>query len=281
MIIYGEYLFLQNSIAGLMILMLTGKICGTSLSGKKILWGSILCGIYSFIIFYEGLPWWLAGLSKIAFSILLIIIVFPRLNFRNIIKTVLIFYIISFASGGIVIGSLYFFNDMGITARGVFYIGQLTYIKIMTGMMLAWICIYAFAALLKEKLRKGRAEAGLRVTFGKRTAVLKGFVDTGNFLKDPISGRPVCIAKKRAIASLIPKEEQFCIIPYITLESGNGLLFGVKPDKAILVAKGRKPQAVSIVLAFYEGDLPMDRNGEQYDVLLHEALTEGGVLQVG
>ncbi len=281
MVIYGEYLFLQNSIAGLMILMLTGKICGASLSGIRLLAGSILCGIYSFIIFYDGLSWLAAGLLKIAFSVLLIILVFPHLNVRNTIKTVLIFYIISFASGGIVIGSLYFFNDSGITARGVFYIGQITYIKIVTGMMLAWICIYAFALLLKEKLRRGRAEAGLRVTFGKRTAVLKGFVDTGNFLKDPISGRPVCIAKKRSIEDLIPREDQFCIIPYISVGNGNGLLSAVKPDKAILLAKGRKPQAVSIVLALSEGDLPMDSNGEQYDVLLHEALTEGGVLKVG
>lgn len=281
MVIYGEYLFLENSLAGIIILMLTSKICGLHPSLKRIILGGGLCGIYSFIIFYEGLPWWLWPVVKVGFSLFLVTLVYSTKTIEYTLKTLLIFYIISLATGGIAIGSLFFFNDSGITAGGAFYIGHTTYMKIFSGMLMAWIGIYGFSVLLKERLQKSRTEAKLRVTLGNRTMLLNGFVDTGNFLKDPISGRPVCIATKKVIDELMPGGAQFCIVPYKSIDSDGGLLQGIRPDKAVLLAKGKKPYGVNIILALSKGALPINRSGEQYDVLLHQALTEGGIIEIG
>ncbi len=279
MVIYAEYLFLENGVAGFMILLLTGRICGFPSSGSRLVLGSVLCGLYAFILFWEGLPWWLAALFKVIFSVGVVVLVFPSLRGKGILRALLIFYLVSFAMGGIVIGSLYFFNSAGITARGAFYIGQITYIKVFLGLALAWAGIYAFSSLLKARLRKDRSEAELRVTLGNQTVTMKGFVDTGNFLRDPISGRPVCVTTEQVIEELAPEETQFCLVPYRGVDKEGGLLTGIRPDSAFLLTSGRKPRAVNIILAMSKGELPVGHDGRKYDVLLHEALVEGGILQ--
>ncbi len=279
MIIYAEYLFLENGIAGFMILLLTRRICGFSSSRWRIVVGSVLCGLYAFILFWEGMSWWFAALLKVAFSVCVTALVFPCLPWKSKARVILVFYLVSFAMGGIVVGSMYFFGSAGVAAGGAFYTGQITYIKVFSGMALAFMGLYVFSAFLKERLRRGGTEAELQVTLGGHTETLKGFVDTGNFLRDPISGRPVCVAAKDAVEKLAPEDSQFCLIPYRSVDKEEGLLSGVRPDSAVLLAPGREPQAVSVILAISKRELPAGRDGKKYDVLLHEALTEGGILQ--
>lgn len=46
----------------------------------------------------------------------------------------------------------------------------------------------------------------LRVRVGDRTAVLRGLLDTGNRLRDPITGRPVVIVSPAALMGLVPED---------------------------------------------------------------------------
>ena len=146
-------------------------------------------------------------------------------------------------------------------------------------MALGWIALSIFAGFLKDRVRKNRDEAELRVTLGGNSVTLKGFIDTGNILRDPITGRPVCVAAKQAMEGLVPEAAQFCLIPYRSINKKEGLLTGIRPDSAVLSASGRKPKAVNIILAVSKGELPVGQDGRRYDVLLHETLTEGGILQ--
>jgi len=57
LVIYGEYLFIENTVTGFIILSVTAnilhnKIMTTKLGKTKMAAGSIFCGIFSFVIFY-------------------------------------------------------------------------------------------------------------------------------------------------------------------------------------------------------------------------------------
>ena len=45
MVIYGEYLFAENFIAGLLLILLTGKVAGYMPSAARALAAAVLCGI--------------------------------------------------------------------------------------------------------------------------------------------------------------------------------------------------------------------------------------------
>lgn len=277
MTIYGEYLFLENAIAGFLILALTSGICGAQASRPRLIFGSILCGIYSFIIFCEGISWGLAALIKVLFSMALIVIVFNWGRWRKYLKILMVFYIISFVFGGLILASLYFFKGNGITSSGAFYIGRITYLRLSIGMFAAWIVMLMFSRFIKGRLIKNKIEAKLRIKQNGKEIILKGFIDTGNFLKDPISGRPVCIASKAALIGLSFEEKQFCIIPYKSIDNPKGILRGVRLDKTELIIK-EKSKIIDIVLALSEASSHMGGNGEEYDVILHESLIGGGIL---
>jgi tryptophan-rich sensory protein len=98
-VIYAEYLFIENLITGGLILTLTGRISGIRVKRIPLVLGSILCGIYSFILFWDHLLPQIAIFSKVAFSVLVVLLVFPTKKIKRLARTILIFYIISLALG--------------------------------------------------------------------------------------------------------------------------------------------------------------------------------------
>ena len=77
-----------------------------------------------------------------------------------------------------------------------------------------------------------------------RNALIKGFLDTGNSLKDSITGLPVIIIGRNVAESILSDAEKFLeltscveklkIIPYHTVDGKNSILPAFKPDKVTL-----------------------------------------------
>lgn len=295
MVIYAEYLFLENGLAGLVVLVLTKKLCGLETRRWKIAAGSILCGLYAFIIFWESLGFWAALLLKIGFSLGVVALVFPCTTLRRWCQGVLIFYMVSFAMGGIAIGTMYFMNIKGVTAGGAFYIGDITYPKVAVGIVLTWFLLSYLASFLKERLMKARTEVEVEISFGSETGIMKGMVDTGNFLTDPIYGKPVFLITKKAIQKLLPEYKdigsrdfiesaesevsRFHFIPYRSVGLKEGLLLGIRPDKVVLRDREKGAKCVDIILGIYQGTFPIGWDGKKYDLLLHPAVLEGGIAE--
>ena len=51
MVVYAEYLFLENFITGLIILYFSGRICGRKTKKIRLCAGGALCGLFSFTLF--------------------------------------------------------------------------------------------------------------------------------------------------------------------------------------------------------------------------------------
>jgi hypothetical protein len=78
-VIYAEYLFLENAATGWIILLLTGKVAGIRCNKWLLFTGSVLCGIYSFVLFLDTLSPVLSLLTKLGFSAVVVFLVFrPR-----------------------------------------------------------------------------------------------------------------------------------------------------------------------------------------------------------
>ncbi len=105
-----------------------------------------------------------------------------------------------------------------------------------------------------------------------RQLTIRGFVDTGNHLEEPLTGRPVSILEQQAADRLLPQgwEEQrgFFLIPYHTVGNGQGWMRAVTLDRMI-VGEGKGQTVVERpVLALGCGRL--SGQGE-FELLLHPA----------
>lgn len=67
MVIYGEYLFLENFLTGLIITYFTGRIAGAAAGRLRLLLCGLLCGAFSFTMF-AALPGAVTAASKLLFA---------------------------------------------------------------------------------------------------------------------------------------------------------------------------------------------------------------------
>lgn len=293
MVIYAEYLFLENALAGFMIVWLTKKLCGFPVSLKRLIIGSALSGLYAFVLFWDSLPWWGGLLSKVLFSMGMVVFLFPKKRWRQLARALLIFYIVSFATGGIAIGMMYFFQLTGVTLAGSFYIGQITYLKALIGIVLAWTGLSIFASFVKDRLRGRGKGVELLIAIGASEMRFRGMIDTGNFLVDPSTGKPVSLITFTAMCQLVPNwaevetgkipkatalEGRTYWIPYQAIGQKEGLLVGVVPDRITILDEKNGPWISDFILAVYHGNFPDSWVGQRIEVLLHPSVMEGGIL---
>lgn len=133
----------------------------------------------------------------------------------------------------------------------------------------------AGGVLLAQALWKGIHEAAcerscryqVTLFYQGRQAEAEGFLDTGNRLKDPASGRPVHVADRRLLEALCPKPEGVSMIPYRTIDGGGSVLTAVTLDRMEAVQGKRCLVFERPLVAVSPGALKM-KNGCR--ILLHE-----------
>lgn len=305
MVIYAEYLFAENFITGGIILILTGKIAGVKIRKSLLIMGSILCGLYAFILFWEGLRPWCAILLKLLFSLGITAMVFPVKSVKQMLKRWMIFYLVSFALGGITIGAAYFTGYHGVTQNASVYLQEISYFNILSGCLLSYILLSAFARFIKGRLMWERTRTHVHIEMDRKTVRLKGLVDTGNHLRDPFTGRPVLVVSLEAMAGLLSREimeiirqqeaveviyEQLMktdaagrirLIPYQSIGKSRGLLIGIRPDRLTIENPGDGEHGRSmpedVILAIYKEGFKRENQEEGYSILLHPSAMEGGI----
>jgi stage II sporulation protein GA (sporulation sigma-E factor processing peptidase) len=306
-VIYAEYLFLENAVTGAIILLLTGKISGIRSQKRLLVLGGILCGSYSFILFWDTLHPVLAILSKLGFSAALVLIVFQPKRLRPFARITLVFYLVSFAMGGITIGMMYFLGIAGVTRNSSVYLGAAGYLYILLGCALTFLLFSIFAEFIRGRLIKERTFADVEIAMEGRSVTMKGMVDTGNFLSDPLTGKPVMIISASAAKQLLPEEfvdeavkekdvqmlsdvlmnsayaSRIRMIPYQSIGQERGFLIGIRPDSIRIGIHNRMGSDRTVtasegaVLAICKGMFSGGQPEGGCSILLHPNIIEGGI----
>ena len=108
--------------------------------------------------------------------------------------------------------------------------------------------------------------AGCLAGEGLLQMVQEGFLDTGNRLRDPVSGRPVHVADRKLLEELCPGTDRVTMIPYRTIDGGGSVLGAVTLDRMEAVQGTRSLVYERPLVAASPASLKM-RNGCR--ILLH------------
>ncbi|MBR3786140.1 MAG: sigma-E processing peptidase SpoIIGA [Firmicutes bacterium] len=279
MAIYGEYLFLENFVTGIMILFFTGKILGTEPVPLRYLFCGSLCGVYAFVLF---LP--LAGLfswvCKTAFSLLIVRIAFGKRERKKLLQGAAVFLGITILYGGIAIALLTSFSRTGVTAAAGVYLAPLTYFSVTAAAFTAALFLWFLLKILRAKRLETRRVMETELILDRSSWKLQGFIDSGNDLKEPLTGRPVCIVDRQLGEQMLQEasvsnlmETRYTVIPYRSVGVERGILQGFRMD-AIRFSDGftvRNP-----VIAFCEEGHFRGPQGET-QILLPAGLLERGI----
>lgn len=267
MVIYGDILFLENFITGGVLLYLTAVIFRVDLHDHRrvfrMILGSALCGGFSFVIFLSvRTPWNI--LMEAGFAVLVCLVVFGR---RRLMMRAAAFTLLTCFLGGVTMGLLLAFGHTGMYAPGGIYTGDMK-----AGVLALFLGASVFAArkiiAVVDRMKFYREHVfTVRIQIGDWEQEVRAFLDTGNGLRDPISGKSVAVASSGLWEHLersgVISPERFRMIPYSSVGI-SGLLPAVRADVlefaggrlrgVFLAGAGDKLEALGETFAEAEGE---------------------------
>lgn len=246
--VYVDELFIRNLWMNLLLLALTGWADHASIKKKRIgaaaaagAMGACLMTVMSAGMnaagFFLGEVLLAAGMTKLAFS-----------EKQRFFIRFFLLYIECFALNGL----LYYLEQAkGFRSQWLLFIGTLC-MAVLAGMEF----------FLRKKRQKEERSCQVKLQLGSAGVCLKALHDTGNSLRDPVTGKPVSIVCAETLQSLLEasgEEKKPVLIPYHTI-SDHGLLAAYTLDYMELLLPGRTIRVEKPLIAkmpLKSGDYPM------------------------
>lgn len=295
MTVYVDVVFMENLFMNYIILFATAVINKVEIRLIRILISSILGSIYAIVSYTNILSNSTGLIIKILLSVAMIYIAFYPESLKRFMKQLLIFYLATFTFGGVAFALLYFIRPGEILIENGIYIGTYPIKIALLGGIVGFVIITIAFNIIKGKISKKDMFCDISIYINSKRKEMRAMIDTGNLLKDPITGMPVIIVEKEELKSLLPVEilenldkivngeienikniEQFInrfrVIPFNSLGKQNGLLLGIKADKIIIDYGENKIQNENIILGIYEKKLCKN---DSYKALLGLDLLDG------
>lgn len=199
-VIYADVLFIINTYVTYILLFTTAFLAKEKCLRLRLVIASFIGGVYSFIILLGEINLFLSLFLRFAVAGVFVFAGFKIRNKRHFLKLYALFFLVNFIFAGIILALWYTFSPTSLYFNsGVLYldIGSLSLITLSAG---CYLIIKVIGVFLEFRTPRGRIFA-VTLTLGEENVSLRGFLDTGNSLKDPFSGESVLIVSEKSIAS--------------------------------------------------------------------------------
>ncbi|OAT81795.1 hypothetical protein A6M21_10385 [Desulfotomaculum copahuensis] len=265
------------------ILRATGRLGRVPARTARLLAVAGAGSLYSLAMFVPGLGQLFSPPVKLLVSVLMVAGAFAPLPPRRMAACLGLFYLVSFALGGMVFGIIFFlrtgsgFGDAGTnmadTINRYFWPGLLL-------ALLAGMCACRLVKHWLNRSSHGKAfQVPLTIELNGRRVTVNALVDTGNSLTDPLTGEPVIVVEYDLLKDAFPEAvrevwekggegvallaglgatgwaSRFRLIPFRSLGQDNGLLVGVRPEAVEICRDGRVFKAKRVVVGVYRQQL--------------------------
>lgn len=145
----------------------------------------------------------------------------------------------------------------------------------LVGGIIGFIIITIAFKLIKGKITRKDMHCKLQIVVEDKILNLEAIIDTGNFLRDPITKTPVIVVEKEALRGSIPDElinnlseiisgkdvnvgkylSKIRIIPFSSLGKENGLLIGIKANSVYIQQNEESALIKNVIVGIYDGIL--------------------------
>lgn len=257
-IVYGDILFIINFSMDFLALFITACILHRKVNTLALILASGIGAVYAVMsLFIEGNTL-LTFMINIGVSALMCYIVFAADKVIGYFKSVLIFYTVSFISGG-GITALYNLLNSHRGTQKVYMNGNIA--SIASDIPLHYFIILAVVSLILSLIcgrvfnRKSKQKNASVTAMSNHTSItFDSLVDSGNLLKEPISGIPVIVTNYNTLKPILPEalypvfenhdtnilyQLDFSLIRRVkvipmTAVGHSGILMGFIPDRLIV-----------------------------------------------
>ena len=290
MTIYVDIIIIENLIMNFIILYATGLILKIKNSFVRLLLASFVGAIYSALQYISNMKILTNIITKTILSIIIINIAFHPQNIKKMCKQLMLFYLTTFTFGGVATYLIYILKPQNIVIKNGMYVGTYVLKVIFVGAILGTVILLISFRMSKNKISKKDMLCKVKLKLNGKEIVLNTMVDTGNMLKEPITGSPVIVVEKNSLYDVIPKEilnntesilggdfgkvpedikqayiPKLKFIPFSSLGKLNGMLIGIKPEELKVINEDREEKKENAIIGIYSKSLT--KRGE-YNALI-------------
>lgn len=292
MTVYIDIIFLENLFMNFIIIFATGIILKTELKIIRSFLSSALGGIYAILLYIFPVQIYSNFFLKVILSLTMVEIAFNPKTIKSFLKHLIIFYLASFTFGGVAFALIYLVHPEDILFNNGKLIGIYPIKMILIGGIIGFIIIIVSFKNIKKRFTKEDMLCYINLQINDKSTSVVSIIDTGNFLKDPISKAPVIVVNKDSLKNILPDKildnikqiingenieigeymEKIRIIPFSSLGKENGLLLGIKADNVGINYQDNITNLKNAIIGIYSGVLS---NTDKYEALIGLEAVEG------
>jgi stage II sporulation protein GA (sporulation sigma-E factor processing peptidase) len=262
--VYADVLFFVNCIMNVFVLYITGKIMRKNINRRKLLIGAaVSAALYCAVIFLTPFSVFLNIATAVLILAIGVVIAYHPIhkNRRQLLLTLLTAHLTAFVIGGAAYALYYIFAS----PYSVFGGGKVTFSFVL--LIAATAAVYVTVKLLLAHIQKSfinrQTFYDMRIWLNNVQTDMKGLMDTGNCLLEPISRSPVVVAEAVHLKTVLPANinalyserrernienvmnaftagglaTRMKLIPFKAANGESDLLIGFKPDKIELTTE--------------------------------------------
>jgi len=270
---------LENLIMNYIIVFATGLIIKVKIKQLNLILSSFIGAAYSVLSYLTSMQIYSNFILKFLLSICIVYVAFRSKNTKALLKHLTIFYLTSFAFGGCAFALLYYIRPQDILMKNGVYIGTYPLKIALLGGIVGFVIINIAFKIIKSRLTKKDMFCNVEINFNNKASNVKAMIDTGNLLKDPITGTNVIVVESEKLEDIIPKnilqninnvlsgelqyENEYMqeylarvrVIPFSSLGKQNGMLVGFKPDNIIIKCDDTEKEIDKVIIGIYDKKL--------------------------
>lgn len=295
MTVYLDVIWLLNLCFDGLLLLLTAIFLKRNVVFARLVLGA-LTGSAIVILLFTPLSFYVAQpIIKLLFSLLMIFITFGFKRFRYFIQNLFTFYFVTFLIGGGIIAIHYFFNSTINIENGVFitknkgFGDPISWFVLIVSFPLLWVFSRSRIEDIKMKKIQYDQIVSVNLVINETKIMLKGLIDSGNQLYDPITKTPVMIVNTEKVQDILPKQlidlsmninalftdveieetnwaNKIRLIPYRGIGTDQQFLLAIKPDKISIFYENHWVDIKKGLIALNQQNLSSDGD---YECIIH------------
>ena len=280
MTIYIDVVLIENLLMNYIILFATGVILKIKIKHIRLILASLVGAIYTIIAYVSALKIYSNIFFKFILSLIIIYIAFNPKSVKKLFKFTLIFYLTSFVFGGAAFALIYIVKPQEILKNNGLVLNSNSLKVIFISAILAFVIITIGFKVVKNKISAKDMYCHIRIKLNQKEIETKAMIDTGNFLKEPITNTPVIVVEHTLLYDCIPKEilnhlenilggdfseipenikEEYMsklkVIPFSSLGKQNGMLLGIKAEEIVIKNEEENKTKENVIIGIYNKSL--------------------------
>lgn len=270
--VYADMLFMVNWLMDYVLLRALAAVLQLSVSKKRTMAAAAIGAVWVCLITMISLPNAVEKVFSLVFiSSLMIITAFRPKGVRIFFRALAVLYGIAILGGGLV-NLVYFHTGAGYYLKTLVWGQAEQNTKSAAAVLVSAAAVWMTVWLARQLMQYRHRQSGLYTAvlfLGEKAVSLKGLLDTGNQLREPVTGKAVHIAHKEALSLLrLDREDIFkFLVPYHAVGTESGMLTAVRIDRMELTSQdGHCITIERPLIGLYEGRLSTEN---EYQLILH------------